>query len=87
MGKTVTYVAAWLKNKPDEVDLEGKFFAVLDKKAVGEKDESGNEKGNKIVLCRIGGKKAKIIQCNAYLCWRKKARLHWAGWSIGILTV
>ena len=55
-----------LKNKPDEVDLDGKFFGILDRKAAGEKDESGNEKGNKVVLCRIGGKEGQddnIVQC------------------------
>lgn len=55
-----------MKNKPDEVDLEGKFFGVLDKKAAGGKDESGNETGNKVVLCRIGGKEGQdndSVQC------------------------
>jgi hypothetical protein len=66
VGETVTDVAAWLKNKPVEVDLDGKFFGVLDKKAASEKDEFGNEKGNKIVLCRIGGRDGQddnIVQC------------------------
>ena len=65
VGKTVTDVAEWLKNKPDEVDLEGKFFGVLDKEAAGEKDESGKEKRNKVVLCRIGGREGRddSVQC------------------------
>ncbi len=54
-----------MRNKPDTVDLEGKFFGVLDKKAAGGKDESGNEKGNKVVLCRIGGREGEddSVQC------------------------
>lgn len=38
----------------------------MDKKAAGEKDESGIEKGNKVVLCRIGGKEGQddnTLQC------------------------
>lgn len=55
-----------MKNKPDEVDLESKFFGVLDKAAAGEKDESGKEKGNEVVLCRIGGREGRddsVVQC------------------------
>jgi len=51
-----------LNNKPDTVDLEGKFFGVLDKKAAaGGKD--GKE--NKVVLCRIGDEEGQDdkVQC------------------------
>ena len=44
VGKPVTDAAEWLKQKPEDVQLESKFFALLDKKAV-----DGN-----IVLCNIG---------------------------------
>lgn len=65
VGKTATEVATWLKNKPDKVDLEGKFFAVLDKKAVGGKDGAGKVKENKVVLCRIGDEEGQDekVQC------------------------
>lgn len=39
-----------MKNKPEKVDLDRKFFGVLDKKAAG-----GSDGENKVVLCRIGG--------------------------------
>ncbi len=51
-----------MKNKPDKVDLEGRFFGVLDKKAAA----GGNdEKEKKVVLCRIGDKEGQgdKVQC------------------------
>lgn len=39
-------MAEWLKHKPEDVDLNGHFFAILDKTA----------KDGDIVVCRIGGK-------------------------------
>ncbi|MCJ1343293.1 hypothetical protein MMC31_001486 [Peltigera leucophlebia] len=65
LGETTTSVAAWLENKPDWVDLEGKFFGVLDKRASGGKDETGNGEGNMVVLCRIGDRKGQVdeVQC------------------------
>ena len=49
IGKSVRDVATWLSKKPDDAYLEGKFFAVLDKKS----------KQSKVVLCRIGDSKGK----------------------------
>ena len=43
IGQSVTDVIKWLKNKPDQVEIETKFFVILDKKA----DET------KVVLIRI----------------------------------
>ncbi|KAI4210762.1 MAG: hypothetical protein LQ351_006438 [Letrouitia transgressa] len=44
VGRSLDAIAEWVKQKPGKVDLEPKFFGLLDKKA-------GD---GKIVLCRIG---------------------------------
>ena len=33
VGKSLIDVVAWLRNKPEDVELETKFFAILDNKA------------------------------------------------------
>lgn len=48
-GKKVEDVVEWLKQKPEDVDLNEHFFAILDKTA----------EGGEIVVCRIGGKDLK----------------------------
>ena len=45
IGQSLESLAEWLRNKPEDVNLEIKFFAVLDKKA----------KDGKVVLVRIAG--------------------------------
>lgn len=47
VGKKVEDAAAWLRDKPRDVDLNEHFFGVWDRGAA--------EKGE-IVVCRIGGK-------------------------------
>ena len=69
VGKTATEVATWLKNKPDKVDLEGKFFGILDQEAAG--------KENKVVLCRIGDKEGQgdKVQCVLWSAWKSTLTL------------
>jgi len=50
VGKTVEDAAAWLRNKPDVVELDAHYFAVLDKTA---------ETDGAMVICRIGGPELK----------------------------
>jgi hypothetical protein len=45
IGKKAEDVATWLKNNPEEAELDIHFFAVLDKTA---------EEGN-VIICRQGG--------------------------------
>lgn len=52
VGKKVEDVAGWLKNKPEEADIDINFFAVLDKSAM---------KGE-VVICRIGGPELKDME-------------------------
>lgn len=61
IGGTATHLAAWLKNKPDWVDLEGEFFffGELYKAAAGGKDGARNEEGDKVVLWRIGDREGQ----------------------------
>ncbi|MCJ1361328.1 hypothetical protein MMC16_000426 [Acarospora aff. strigata] len=55
-GKTIEDAAEWLKNAPEDVDLNRMFFAVLDDRS---------ESDDTITLCRIGdggmeGKKGEL---------------------------
>lgn len=52
IGQSVTDVIKWLKNKPDHVEIESKFFAILDKKA----DQT------KVVLIRIADNEGNPIE-------------------------
>jgi len=80
VSKTATEVAAWLKNKPDKVDLEGRFFGVLDKKAAaGGKD--GKE--NKVVLCRIRDKEGQGDKVQCVLWSARKSTLTLGGMESG----
>lgn len=79
VGKTVTEVAAWLRNKPDKVLLEGKFFGVLDKRASGGKD--GKE--NKVVLCRIGDKDGQGDKVQCVLMSAEESTLTLGGMEYG----
>jgi len=64
-----------LKNKPDKVDLEGRFFSVLDKKAAG--------KENKVVLCRIGDKEGQGDKVQCVLWSAEKSTLTLGGIESG----
>ncbi|MCJ1348139.1 hypothetical protein MMC31_006370 [Peltigera leucophlebia] len=84
VGRTTTDVAAWLKNKPDGVDLEGKFFGVLDKKAAGcGKDGARNEEGDKVVLCRIGDREGHGDKVHCVLMSAEESTLTLSGIEYG----
>lgn len=83
VGKTATDVAMWLKNKPDGVDLDGKFFGVLDKKAAGGKDETENGAGNNVVLCRIGDTEGQGNKVQCVLMSAEESTLTLGGMEYG----
>jgi len=72
-----------LKNKPDKVDLDGRFFGVLDKKAAGGKDEAGNKKEHKVVLCRIGDEDGQDDKVRCVLWSAKGSTLTLGGMDSG----
>lgn len=51
-------VANYVKNKPDDADLDIHFFAVLDKSTVN----------GKVVICRQGGKYLRDMDDLDFLC-------------------
>ena len=59
IGKGMDELANWLINKPDNVDLDPKHFAVLDQRAKG--------KEKSVVVCRIGG---ELLDNEAIDCMR-----------------
>ena len=73
VGHSVADVAKWLKKKPESVDLEANFFAVLDKKA-----ESGS-----VVLCRIGDRDGKGDALSCVLVKVEESSLTLAGMEYG----
>ncbi|KAL8806340.1 MAG: hypothetical protein Q9200_005073 [Gallowayella weberi] len=73
VGQSVADVAQWLKQKPDEVSLEPKFFAVLDKKATQ----------GKVVLCRLGDREGKGNKVSCVLEEAKYSSLRLAGMEYG----
>jgi len=64
-----------LRNKRDKVDLEGKIFGVLDKKAAG--------KENKVVLCRIGDKEGQADKVQCVFWSARKSTLTLGGMESG----
>lgn len=72
-----------MKNKPDGVDLEGKFFGVLDKKAAGGKDGTENGEGNKVVLCRIGDREGQGDEVQCVLMSAEESTLTLSGMEYG----
>lgn len=73
IGQSVADVAQWLKQKPDDVSLEPKFFAVLDKKATE----------GKVVLCRLGDREGKGDEVNCVLEEAKYSSVRLAGMEYG----
>ncbi|KAF2727727.1 hypothetical protein EJ04DRAFT_570117 [Polyplosphaeria fusca] len=51
LGKKIDDVAEWMRNVPEDRDVDHHFFAVLDKSA----------KEGKVVICRIGGRDLKDV--------------------------
>lgn len=72
-------MAAWLRNKPYKVDLDGRFFAVLDKKAGGGEDGDGHM----VVLCRIGDKEGQGDKVHCMLWSAKESLLTLSGLDYG----
>ncbi|KAL8658291.1 MAG: hypothetical protein Q9226_001107 [Calogaya cf. arnoldii] len=50
VGKSLEGVARWLRRKPQSVDVDGRYFGVLDKEA---------EKSGKIAICRLNDPKVE----------------------------
>jgi len=76
VGRSVTDVAAWLKRKPEGIDLESRFFAVLDKKA----------RDGSVVLCKIGdsddkGDKVTCVLRDADESSLTLAGIEWGDWE------
>lgn len=65
------------------MNLEGKFFGVLDKKATGGKDGAGNEKENKVAVCRIGDKEGQGDKVQCVLMSAKESTLMLGGMEYG----
>ena len=74
VGHKVTDVAEWLKKKPDSVDLESRFFAVLDKEA---------RRSGSVVLCRIGDRDGKGDAVSCVLKKAEESSLTLAGMEYG----
>ena len=75
VGQTIHSVAEWLKEAPTDVDLERKFFAVLDNKAEAREPS--------IAICRIGNKDGKGDEVKCILCSAKESSLLLAGLEYG----
>lgn len=73
IGQSAADVADWLEKKPKSVDLEGKFFAVLDSKV-----ESGS-----VALCRIGDREGKGDAVSCVLVKAQESSLTLAGMEYG----
>lgn len=78
IGKPLTEVATWLKNKPESVDLDGRFFGVLDRKAAVDDGEGGQ-----VVLCRIGDKEGQGDEVHGVLMLAKESTLTLGGMEYG----
>lgn len=50
VGKSLEDVARWLRGKPQSVDVDGRYFGVLDKQA---------EKSGKVAICRLNDPKVE----------------------------
>lgn len=70
-------------NKPDKLDLEGRFFGVLEKNAADRKDGTGNVEGNKVVLCRIGDKEGQGNKVQCVLMSAEESSLTLSGMEYG----
>ena len=79
VGKPLTDAASWLKNKPSSVDLDSRFFAVLDRKAKDGKDGHGSQ----VVLCRIGDKEGMGDKVQCMLWSAKESELTLSGLEYG----
>lgn len=75
VGQSVDSVAEWLKEAPKDVNLERKFFAVLDKKAEAS-DPS-------VALCRIGDKDGKGDEVKCILWNARESSLILSGFEYG----
>ena len=75
VDQSVDSLAEWLKEAPEDVNLERKFFAVLDKKAEA-RDPS-------VALCRIGDKDGKGDEVKCILCNAKESSLTLSGFEYG----
>ena len=73
VGHSVADVAQWLQSKPESVDLESTFFAVLDKKAA-----TGS-----VALCRIGDREGKGDEVSCVLVKTEESSLMLVGMEYG----
>ena len=73
IGQSLEDVAEWLQKRPKSVDLEGNFFAVLDKKA-----ETGS-----VALCRIGNREGAGDAISCVLMKAEESSLTLAGMEYG----
>ena len=75
VGQSVDSLAEWLKEAPKDVNLERKFFAVLDEKA--ERSDPS------VALCRIGDKDGNGDEVKCILRNAKESSLILAGFEYG----
>lgn len=73
IGQDLEALAEWLRNKPEKVNLETKFFAVLDKKA----------KDGKVVLVRIAGDQEQELKPSCVLIDAEESSLRLTGMEAG----
>lgn len=73
IGQSLESLAEWLRNKPEDVNLETKFFAVLDKKA----------KDGKVVLVRIAGNQGQKTKPSCILVNADESSLRLTGMESG----
>lgn len=67
VGQGLADVALWLTNKPKRVDLDDRFFAVLDKQA----------KNGKSALCRLG-KRARETEGSTCVLVEAGQKVRWS---------
>ncbi|KAF1988476.1 hypothetical protein K402DRAFT_391707 [Aulographum hederae CBS 113979] len=75
VGKKVEDVAEWIMKKPDDVDVDSHFFAIVDRRA---------EKDTTLVVCRIGDKYLKGEELSAMRFSAHDASLHLGGMEFGL---
>ncbi|KAL8709483.1 MAG: hypothetical protein Q9225_007446 [Loekoesia sp. 1 TL-2023] len=70
IGQSLVGVTQWLRNKPKSVDLDGRYFGILDKQA---------EKSAKIALCRVEDQERKGGVATCVLVKAEQSTLFLAG--------
>ncbi|KAL8948884.1 MAG: hypothetical protein Q9222_004972, partial [Ikaeria aurantiellina] len=69
-GKSLDDAARWLRSKPQQVDLDPRFFGVLDKQA---------RISGRIAICRLEDPQSKWAPASCLLYKAEESSLHLAG--------